>query len=240
MREIDNFSYQKSSPNLIGTADNSRFNFGTMEMPENIGESIAAERKRRGLSQHDLAKAVRLSQPAIKKIEDGTTRQSKHLWQIMAYLGLEMPKITAHEKNEASIIPASRLVMPGQDFPVYASAEGGPGELNRSPEPIDWIPRPVEVANVKDAYGLIVVGSSMEDEFEPGDTAIVNPNLPIIFNKTYIFYAEIEGAARATIKRLVRSSSEAWTVKQRNPEKQFQLKKNEWGIAHRVIGKRYG
>lgn len=211
-----------------------------MEQPENIGKMIATERVRRGLSQHDLAKAVRLSQPAIAKIEDGTTKQSKHLWQIMGYLGLPMPEAPKADPR-SEVIPESKILQRGQTFPVYVSVEGGPGEVIRSAEPADWIPRPTQLANVRNAYGLIVVGESMLHRYRPGDIALVNPNLPVLFDEVYIFYHEnAEGEARATIKHLVRSTADAWVVKQFNPEKQFSLKKSEWAIAHRVVGNMHG
>ena len=52
------------------------------------GSRIRAAREQRGLSQSKLAKAIGISQPAIKKIEDGTTEKSKFLPEIERFLGL--------------------------------------------------------------------------------------------------------------------------------------------------------
>jgi len=130
----------------------------------------------------------------------------------------------------------------GRDFPVYSAAEGGPGELIRTSDPVDWIPRPAPVQHVKTAYGQLVVGTSMEPEYEAGDTALVNPLLPLINGVTCIFYHEdSEGQARATIKRLLRASTTTWHVRQWNPppgmKTEFTLDRREWAIAHRVFGK---
>jgi phage repressor protein C with HTH and peptisase S24 domain len=240
MRDFHNFSYGKSSPILMGTGDNQGFNFKTMETPEETGERIRKKREELGWSQQDLANKLRLSQPAIKKIEDGTTRKSKHLWQIMGILGIPMPDGEVTGTPEKQIISGERIIQQGSTFPVYASAQGGPGEIIRSAEPVDWVPRPTAVANVRDAYGLIVVGDSMEHELEAGDTVYINPHLPIVFGKTYVFYHEKDGEARATVKRLVKSNAKNWIVAQRNPKKEFELPKSEWSIAHRVVGKLYG
>lgn len=130
----------------------------------------------------------------------------------------------------------------GRDFPVYSAAEGGPGELIRTSDPVDWIPRPSPVRHVKTAYGQLVVGTSMEPEYEAGDTALVNPLLPLINGVTCIFYHEgADGQARATIKRLLRSNQTTWFVRQWNPppgaKQDFTLDRREWAIAHRVFGK---
>ena len=127
------------------------------------------------------------------------------------------------------------------DFRVYASAQGGPGEIIRSIEPVDFIPRPSHLLHVRDAYGLLVTGDSMSPEYKNGEMAIVEPSLPMVPAEVYIFYAEKEGEARATIKHLRRATAERWLVTQHNPPDgqphDFSLSRKEWGIAHRVTGK---
>lgn len=210
-----------------------------------IGNSIRAAREKLGISQADLARRVGISQPAIQKIEDGRTEQSKYLPQIAVILGLDLQTISqsATQATPASgFVPESRIfASTGEKLPVYASAEGGPGELVVNTDPVDWMPKPAPVASVRGAYGLIITGYSMIPEFEPGDTAIVNPHLPVTPGSTYIFYAERDGSARATIKRLRKATTESWLVSQWNPPEgmrsDFSLSRREWGVCHRVLGK---
>lgn len=213
------------------------------------GEKIKQARELRGWSQKDLADRVGVSQVAIKKIESSQTRQSKFLPKIARVLELDLAEIdpSFHEGDEPAEqnapLPESKLLLPGRDFPIYAAAEGGPGEIIRSADPIDWHPRPAPVAHVKNAYGLFVVGESMSPEFEPGDIALINPALPPLTGKPCIFYAEMHGEARATIKRFVRANNQNWFVYQHNPPRggphEFTLPRREWGICHRVLGKYY-
>lgn len=127
------------------------------------------------------------------------------------------------------------------DFPVYASAEGGPGQIIRSSDPVDFQPRPVMLNKVVGAYGLLVTGDSMDPEYRSGDTALVNPHLGPIGGEVFIFYAEHDGEARATIKHLRKATADKWLVSQHNPpegmSKDFTLSRREWAIAHRVVGK---
>jgi transcriptional regulator with XRE-family HTH domain len=194
-------------------------------------------------SQADLGRLAGCSQQLIASLESGDTRTTKFLPQIAGALGLEVgqldPDWAAIAAPTPQTIPERQLMEPGRDFPIYAAAEGGPGEIIRSAEPVDWVPRPAPVARVKDAYGLHVIGESMFPEFEPGDVALVNPALPPVGNTTCIFYAEKEGEARATIKRLRRSNADKWLVQQWNPAKNFELSRREWAICHRVLGKYY-
>lgn len=205
------------------------------------GEIIKEAREKRGWSQKDLGDRVGISQPAIKKIEDGATTQSKFLPKLAQVLELDLAALDA-SLNSQMIQDRPPLQQNGRpDFKIYASAEGGPGEIIRSPEPVDFVPRPTHLLHVRDAYGLLITGTSMEPEYNGGEMAIVEPSMPIISGEVYIFYAEQDGEARATIKKLRRATAENWLVTQHNPRdgrsKDFQLPRRDWTIAHRVTGK---
>lgn len=226
----------KSSTTVIETADNHSYNIGRMEKLE-PGERIRQAREARGWSQADLGKRVGISQPAIQKIEDGRTQNSKFLPQIAGVLSIPIAELdeTYGRLPESSI--RERVQEPGQDFPIHGVAEGGPGMVIVTSDPVDWMPRPTPLARVPRAYGLLIAGTSMLPEYRPGDTALVNPNLPVIGGEVHIFYAEREGEAKATIKELRRATATAWQVGQHNPKRDFALPRSEWQWAHRVIGK---
>lgn len=210
------------------------------------GEIVRSEREKRGWSQDQLAKRVGISQPAIKKIEDGDTRQSKFLPKIAQVLAVDLALLDLSLNGKDSpavppeIIPAAQLIG-SRDFPIHAAAEGGPGEIIVDSAPVDFEPRPFRLIHVREAYGLLITGTSMEPEYRPGDTALINPHLPHVGGEVYIFYAEREGEARATIKGLRRVMDEKWLVSQHNPpiggSKDFTLSRREWQWAHRVMGK---
>jgi phage repressor protein C with HTH and peptisase S24 domain len=221
------------------TFNNRSYNIRVMEP----GEIIREAREKRGWSQKDLADRAGVSQVAVAKIESGATVHSKFLPKIAQILGLDLADLDPTLKSVAlpgAERPFVNDVRP--DFRIYASAEGGPGEIIRSSEPIDFIPRPSHLVHVKDAYGLLVTGSSMAPEYKNGEMAIVEPSLPVVSDEVYIFYAEKDGEARATIKHLRRVTAERWLVTQHNPPdgmtKDFTLSRKEWGVAHRVTGKR--
>lgn len=210
------------------------------------GELIKAEREKRGWSQDQLAKRVGISQPAIMKIEAGETRQSKFMPKIAQVLELDLADLDASLNGssvgtgEANLLPSPDL-RGARDFPIHASAEGGPGQIIMTSEPVDFQPRPAPLIHVRDAYGLLITGTSMEPEYRPGDTALIHPHLPIIGDEVYVFFAEKTGEARATIKLLRKHTPEKWFVSQHNPPegcaKDFVLLRREWQWAHRVLGK---
>ena len=207
------------------------------------GEIIRRKREELGWSQAQLGNRVGISQPAIKKIEAGDSRHSKFLPKIAQVLAIPLSDL---DLSLSGVVPAPEATPAGRilgerDFPVHASAEGGPGQIIVSHEAVDFMARPAPLIHVRDSYGLLITGTSMEPEYRQGDTALVNPHLPVIQGEVYIFYAEKAGEARATIKFLRRATTDKWLVSQHNPPdgmaKDFTLTRREWQWAHRVIGK---
>lgn len=213
--------------------------------PVEVGALIRKAREAKDLSQGDLARAIGIKQQSIDAVENGRTARSKFLPEIVAELGIDPEAVGLPKETGApeGFIPSAQIQQPGRDFPIYSAAEGGPGEILRSTDPVDWYPRPSPVAHVRDAYGLFVIGESMSPEFEPGDIALVNPVLPPLAGKPCIFYTELHGEARATIKRFLRASPTLWYLFQHNPPRgqtqEFTLSRKEWATCHRVLGKYY-
>jgi transcriptional regulator with XRE-family HTH domain len=209
-----------------------------------IGKRIRDARELKGLSQEDVAEVVGGGQSSIGRIENGEwKRLPSALPAIVQLLGMKMEELDPEFAGVPPPGPGSFVsrVLGNEDFKVYASAEGGPGEIILSTDPIEVIPRPSVVANIREAYGLIITGTSMWPEYRHGETAIVNPLLPFQPNEVHIFYAEREGAARASIKELRRATPDNWLVSQHNPpegkSKDFSMPRREWRWVHRVLGK---
>lgn len=126
----------------------------------------------------------------------------------------------------------------GNDLPVFAAVEGGPGEMVVNSDPIDYVVRPWFLRNIKEGYAVIVSGESMVPLFEPGDMVLVNPRLPVVPGKAAIFVeGEERGEFNATVKRFVKSEPDIWRARQFNPEKELALPKSRWRKALRIVGK---
>jgi len=110
-------------------------------------------------------------------------------------------------RRQAGLASASDLL-------YQRSARGASGRrlVIRSTDPIDFIPRPAPVAHVREAYGLVITGESMVPEYKPGETALINPLLPVMGGEVHVFYSDLQGEARATIKHLRRATATEWLV----------------------------
>lgn len=211
-----------------------------------VGTRIRNARELKGLSQEDVAEVVGGGQSTIGRIENGEFKRMPSVLPAIARL-LELPMEELDPDLAGIAPPAPGSIVPGgkllgrNDWPVHASAEGGPGQIIITTDPIEFAPRPGIVENVRESYGLIITGTSMVPEFKHGETAIVNPLMPLQPGESAIFYAEREGSARATIKEYRRQTETHWLVTQHNPpageKSDFSLSRKEWQWAHRVMGK---
>ncbi len=69
-------------------------NWRTRHIDGLIGKRIEPLRSERGFSRADLARALRMSQPAIQHIEEGDNRVSaSQLWQICGVLGVDAQQV---------------------------------------------------------------------------------------------------------------------------------------------------
>jgi phage repressor protein C with HTH and peptisase S24 domain len=208
-------------------------------------QAFIAARKAKRLSQNELAAAAKVSQQLVASIETGMTRTTKYLVRFASVLDVPPSRLdpewtSVEEERLAGGLPGS-TVSARHDLPIHASADAGNGFLTITSDPVDWLPRPPLIAQVRNSYGLYVTGESMVPEFEPGDIALVNPHLPVVADTTCIFYQALEGEVRASIKRLRRKAGDSWYLRQWNPpagmKADFTLSRKEWPIVHRVVGK---
>jgi phage repressor protein C with HTH and peptisase S24 domain len=231
---------------------------------DRLGEMVRQRRDQLGWSQERLAQASGASQSTVDRIEKGQFKRiPEHLLRIASAMGLELAGLSAAQafaeplsarptpepKSEPRSGPDTRssgdVAFGRRDLPVFAAAEGGSGEMVVSTDPIEMVPRPWYLKDVRDGYAVLIVGDSMAPAFEPGDIAVVNPRLPPMRGKDMIFISDqTAGEFTATIKRLIRWTERDWHVRQFNPpsgqKAEFTLSRKTWPRALRVVGKYYG
>src|SRR5581483_3526548 len=94
--------------------------------------AFIAARKAAGLSQPELASLAKVSQQLISAIETGATITTKHLLRISRLLNVPPNKLDPEwagiDAGSDQMVAGSMMTL-GNDFPIHASAEGGPGQL---------------------------------------------------------------------------------------------------------------
>lgn len=197
------------------------------------------------MSQEQLAAAARTSQTTIEKIENGKSLRSRFLPAVFRVLELPLEAIDNDAPIPSSISPPRPplKIIPGadlvgeRDFPIYAAAQGGSGHLIVTFDPVETVKRPAILEGVRGAYGLLVVGDSMEPAYRHGDMALVNPGRPPGRGDDVVLYDHPpDGEAEAIIKTLVGWTEKEWLLKQYNPPKEWRELKADWTTAHLVVG----
>lgn len=198
-------------------------------------EWIRNQLERPGYTQRGLAAAMGVDPSTVSKMLDGKRRlQLAEVPKVEAYFASaparEAPEVTA-------LFPADDQVGE-KDLPVYASAEGGQGAMVITQDPIDYVKRPEPLLRVTRGFACYVVNDSMSPAYEHGDLILVHPALPARPMDDCLFTRpHLDGGLDALVKRLLRAYSDRWKVKQHNPNKEFDLRRDQWQNAMVIVGK---
>ena len=214
-----------------------------------LGDTIRAAREAKGMSQVALAAYFGISKSAVNQWESGKNVPDQRKMAALAEkleldpaLLVRLAGIPAPGSAPAAVMsPVPN--QPGRpDIPVWASAEAGSdGAMVLINEPVDWIRRSERMQGVKAPFAFYVIGSSMSPAIEHGDQVVVNPSLLPTAGKDHVFLqTQEDGTILALVKRLLRSSSTAWRVRQFNPAKDFDQPNAKWSKAQMISEKRVG
>lgn len=104
---------------------------------------------------------------------------------------------------------------------------------------IDTINMPANLVGVPNAYGVYVVGDSMEPRYQEGEIVHVHPGKPVTVG-AYVLVQKRPPAPgeppQAVVKRLLRRSGTKVTLEQLNPHKTIDLKPDDIVSMHRIVG----
>ena len=214
-----------------------------------LKDRLQSARKRAGKTQAEVARAFGVTPQAISQWERGEAiPEHDKLLPLARLYGVEATWLLGDGGDlpltEEGFRPAPEI-LGERDLKVFAAVEGGSGEMVVSTDPIELVPRPWYMREVRDGYAVLVVGESMIPAFEPGDIAVVNPRLPPLRGKDVILIGgEQQGEFRASIKRLEGWDARHWRLRQFNPPRgqkaEFTWLRKDWPKALRVVGKYYG
>lgn len=217
-----------------------------------FGQKVRGRREELGLTQVELGKAAGLSYQAIQQIEDGTSKSTRKLLELARALEVPPdwltsdvdtpppPKDKPNIKSAQSLGNFLNLAPMPLDLPILGMAECGPdGWSLWNGDVVDMIARPPNLAGVPNAYGVYVVGDSMEPRYYAGEVAHVHPAKPVAPGNFVLVQCKPADAGegpKAVIKRLVRRSGKKVVLEQLNPPKMIELDADQIMSMHRIVG----
>jgi phage repressor protein C with HTH and peptisase S24 domain len=119
-------------------------------------------------------------------------------------------------------------------MPIKSAARGG-GEQQMFLEdgPIGYTPRPANLAGVRGAYAIYMVGDSMEPRYMAGWLLHVNPFKPPTRGRDVVVYKQDHAVL---IKQFVSWSDDALVLRQFNPEDTLRIPRDAVAECHLVVG----
>ena len=130
-------------------------------------------------------------------------------------------------------------------LPLYGSAQGA--EMDEDFETtevdlndvLDYLQRPVSLANDRDSYALTIVGSSMAPRFKQGERVGVSPQALVEIGDDVIVQLRGENSnrvRRVLIKELVRRGADHVILAQHTPAREIRIEKRDILAMHKVKG----
>ena len=206
--------------------------------------------ERAGSTQADLARHLGLPPSAISRMVSGA-RQMKLLEavQIATFLGVSQEEVlrragdasTAGSASEpgrrgrppgrtSPFVPAARQ----DSMPIRSAARGGvEQQMFLEDGPIGYTPRPSNLAGVRDAYAIYMIGDSMQPRYEQGWLLHINPFKPPTRGRDVVVYKKGQAVL---IKQFVGWSDDALVLRQLNPEQTLRIPRDEVVECHLVVG----
>jgi phage repressor protein C with HTH and peptisase S24 domain len=203
---------------------------------------------RRGGTQADLARHLGLPPSAVSRMLRGE-RQMKLLEAVQTaqFLGVSQEEVLrrAGDPDAPPPEPARRGRPPRpatvfatplrQDtMPIRSAARGGGDQqMFLQDGPIGYTPRPANLAGVRDAYAIYMVGDSMEPRYTQGWLLHVNPFKPPVRGRDVVVYKKDQAVL---IKQFIGWNDDALVLRQLNPEETLRIPRDVVIECHLVVG----
>ena len=210
-----------------------------MKTAKSVGDRVRERRLALKLSQPQLAKkAGGITYQAIQQLEAGGG--TNHLVPIARALGVSAEWLQdGSGPSPSDKITPSRASL-AEKLKVLGMAEcGADGWSLWNGDIIDVVDRPASLAGVASAYGVYVVGGSMEPRYFPGELVLIHPGKPVTLGAFVLVQKKAkldDDPPLAVIKRLIKRTASRITLEQFNPAKSFDIRSDDIVSIHRVVG----
>ena len=140
-----------------------------------------------------------------------------------------------NEAQPIALAPSAGMG-PAHDVPVYGLAAGSiRGALTMTNDPIEWVEAPKGVLKIRDAYSLIITGTSMLPLYTPGEKIFIAPHRPIRLGDHIIIQEALDGGTATSVKRFEKQSEDHVFTTQYNPLAEIRFSRKAIIAMHRVL-----
>jgi len=190
---------------------------------------LRALRERAGLSMQALAVRVGTSAPQINKLEKGERRLTlEWLERLAQALGVEL---TALFGDGSPAVPGTSAA--DDLIPLLAAEAGDDHRLVPHAAPVGLVPRPPALQHVRDAYALVMVGTTMLPRFREGQMLHVNPHRPPQPGSGVVVTL---GDGTLVVGEFVGRSGRTIELRRYRPDEVFSVTPAPAGATHAIVG----
>jgi SOS-response transcriptional repressor LexA len=132
--------------------------------------------------------------------------------------------------------PPSALSRAGDQIPVRSGGRGGTDQEMFLDNNVDYTARPANLAGVREAYAIYMVGDSMEPRYEQGWLLHINPFKPPKRGRDVVVYKQ--GNA-VLIKQFIGWEGDNLVLRQFNPPLTLHIPRDEVRECHLIVGAAY-
>jgi phage repressor protein C with HTH and peptisase S24 domain len=119
-------------------------------------------------------------------------------------------------------------------MPIKSAGRGGNDQqMFLEDGPIGYTPRPANLAGVRDAYAIYMVGDSMEPRYNQGWLLHVNPFKPAIRGRDVVVYKKDQAVL---IKQFVGWNGDTLVLRQLNPDETLRIPRGDVVECHLIVG----
>ncbi|MCC0035450.1 MAG: helix-turn-helix transcriptional regulator [Hoeflea sp.] len=201
-------------------------------MSQRFATALRATLKERKISNEKIAEMIGAHPVTVSKLLNGRMKFTEEWMEKFGQaLGMSTGQIIA-TGGEAIQPPAN----PNHRTPVYGLAAASiRGNLTMTNDPVEWVKSPPAIETVRDAYAVIVTGSSMEPRYHAGDIIFVNPHRPPRAGDHVIIQEAMNGGTSVSIKRYERQTETHIITTQYNPLAEVKFSRAQITAVHRVL-----
>ena len=183
-----------------------------------------------------LPEDVREAAADILGVDPELLRETRKVPLGRAHDDVAASSVTAVTKSSKSRPPEGAVPVEygARDFPIYGSTQAGTkGQIVDYDHALEYRHRPPELIGVTGAWGMYVVGDSMEPRYFHGDRVHINPHKPVRSGR---FVVIVKHDNTALVKQFVARSDSRYKLRQLNPSCDIEIPTVEVQGCFLIVG----
>ena len=201
------------------------------EKNKEIGRRLKEARSKAGFgTAREAAEALGIKYPTYAGHENGSRGLTQSLETYAKRFKVSLDWLLTGNGNQVETPKPNAAILGSITFdnkktmPVYGQAVAGvDGEFVLNGNILYEIICPPQLCDIKNAYGVVVSGSSMEPRYFDGETVYINPMRRVRSGDFVVAQVQMDefSLPHAFVKRLVRHNSQELVLEQYNPPKEL-------------------